>query len=53
MSYTLLVVTLVASIIDWIAVARKIHNLEYNVLQHRPTLNLSDKLGLLFRSFFM
>jgi len=29
MSYTLLVVTLVAAIIDWIAVARKIHNLEY------------------------
>ncbi len=34
-------------------ILRKIHRLEYNVLQHRPTLTVADKVGLLFRSFFM
>jgi squalene synthase HpnC len=34
-------------------ILKKIHELRYNVLQHRPKLSLSDKAGLLFRSFFM
>ncbi len=33
-------------------ILKKIHRSEYNVLEHRPTLSMTDKLGLLFRSFF-
>jgi squalene synthase HpnC len=34
-------------------ILKKIHELGYNVLQHRPRLLWTDKLGLLFRSFFL
>jgi hydroxysqualene synthase len=32
-------------------ILQKIHNREYDVFRRRPTLSITDKLGLLFRSF--
>jgi squalene synthase HpnC len=35
------------------SILRKIHQLNFDVLNHRPILTVADKMGLLFRSIFM
>jgi hydroxysqualene synthase len=34
-------------------ILKKIHTMDYDVLSQRPVLSLTDKLGLLFRSFLL